>query len=930
MLYYIHQRKAIGPSGSRANPRMTTEALQREDQMVGINLPTDQLRRLSRFPGVTSAKYNITEENSRSLFDSMKIVENRIRTNKNFKIAPKHFLFPYQVAGIAFVLARKGRAMLIDPMGVGKSLQALGSILAGGPSYLPAVVVSPINAFSSWAKAISDWSTFKPFIVGDGEAALDKSWPAKGSTRLAFLIERLQEGKWPDDWIIVLNYEKLTEELCFLLGDSMSTVIFDEAHRLKSPTALRSQASRILAERIDRVILLTGTPVLNSAAELWSLAELVSSKEELGNSAVWPRTEEQQSILHEKWLKTFIPISGKNSQSRPEITDSSSGFKTFSEYTPELTQELNNFLRSRGVRRSRKMIAETGAMTGFSPQRKIRRYIFVPVDSNSEYAEFLKQNEKRVDTATKTFDKNIIMLRDWFTDLISICFRGANPEQLKTANAKLLAIVRVTDSPIVQQAAEMMGMHALNAAGDIYADAERPVIFFTANHTVAKRLAKELKEDFEDDYIYLAVGSDEINQVGPYSHFKKIDPARRRAKLKRGFAELSEIFAAGNEKKKRMALIATPAGKESLNLPAAETVVFVQRLATPGDEMQAEDRINRPDQKGQPKAIYIIPQEPFATILNSRAERKRESMMAVLGESSEDDYSEPLILPKPQIKAADYMREKAANFDTANRIQQGLVLLNIAEMDPEHAFDIFLKAANDLVATVKEVDSGKVAAASRPTVIEDYSPLPSIAGINTTNILKALTPVMSEYVQLMATRTAKIPVDADWAPFLQLDNKYSKKNSGDTEYRQLINKTLSTIDRTAVLAELSPFVLSRTIQAQATIQNPLDKACIVLIELPFVSSSEENKHTVRFGFAYAFFQGSAQDYTILISNTNKELTTPGAKLSIVPDSAKQRIKIVQITDPITAKKVALGHPTSSSNYKDKNLATDLNARLRSV
>ena len=63
-------------------------------------------------------------------------------------------LEPYQKIGIAYALSRKGRAGLFDPMGLGKTVQAIGLALTCPEKYLPLVVVCPRNALGAWANQL--------------------------------------------------------------------------------------------------------------------------------------------------------------------------------------------------------------------------------------------------------------------------------------------------------------------------------------------------------------------------------------------------------------------------------------------------------------------------------------------------------------------------------------------------------------------------------------------------------------------------------------------------------------------------------------------------------------------------------------------------------------------------------------------------------
>jgi SNF2 family DNA or RNA helicase len=61
-----------------------------------------------------------------------------------------------------------------------------------------------------------------------------------------------------------------------LKGVKVAMAAFDEAHYIKSPTAKRTAQSRRLIEQIERVALLTGTPMENRVAEFAVLTQHIN------------------------------------------------------------------------------------------------------------------------------------------------------------------------------------------------------------------------------------------------------------------------------------------------------------------------------------------------------------------------------------------------------------------------------------------------------------------------------------------------------------------------------------------------------------------------------------------------------------------------------------------------------------------------------
>jgi SNF2 family DNA or RNA helicase len=60
--------------------------------------------------------------------------------------------------------------------------------------------------------------------------------------------------------------------------DKPDTLIFDEAHRLRNPETSAAKASKTLANKANKVLLLTGTPITNAPSDLASLLSVLNDK----------------------------------------------------------------------------------------------------------------------------------------------------------------------------------------------------------------------------------------------------------------------------------------------------------------------------------------------------------------------------------------------------------------------------------------------------------------------------------------------------------------------------------------------------------------------------------------------------------------------------------------------------------------------------
>jgi SWI/SNF-related matrix-associated actin-dependent regulator 1 of chromatin subfamily A len=149
-------------------------------------------------------------------------------------------LLPHQEVARDFLLSKK-RAILADAPRVGKSLGTAAAAI----QHLPALVVCPAVVKPGWVK------TFKAL----GHEAQEVKGRAAAQAVKA-------EG------IVVINYDILQDMPTM---DGWQTLVLDEVHRTKTPTAKRTKAAMKLMKAVPRVYALSGTIPSNRPIELWPL-----------------------------------------------------------------------------------------------------------------------------------------------------------------------------------------------------------------------------------------------------------------------------------------------------------------------------------------------------------------------------------------------------------------------------------------------------------------------------------------------------------------------------------------------------------------------------------------------------------------------------------------------------------------------------------
>lgn len=162
-------------------------------------------------------------------------------------------LRPYQEEGYQWSmrLAEAGfGACLADDMGLGKTLQSIAVILAraeGGPT----LVIAPTSVCGNWLSEIERFApALRPFLYGESDRS------------------SLLENAGSYD-VVIVSYTLVQQAHEDFAARTWHTLIVDEAQVIKNAVAKRSQAIfRIPAEFR---LALSGTPVENRLAELWSI-----------------------------------------------------------------------------------------------------------------------------------------------------------------------------------------------------------------------------------------------------------------------------------------------------------------------------------------------------------------------------------------------------------------------------------------------------------------------------------------------------------------------------------------------------------------------------------------------------------------------------------------------------------------------------------
>ena len=199
-------------------------------------------------------KYKVDkQEEVERLNNSIRIRE---ATTTNFRPnGIKGELYAYQNIGVEFLLNSGGRALLADSPGVGKTVQYLG--YAVHSDFKRNLIVCPASVKFSWESEIKKWTNKKSFVVSSNTKI----------NEIPFGIE-----------FVIINFDilkKFHDEFKKYKWDSM---VVDESHLIKNPSAIRSKVVKSIAKDVPNVIMLTGTPVLSRPAEMFNMLNIIDSR----------------------------------------------------------------------------------------------------------------------------------------------------------------------------------------------------------------------------------------------------------------------------------------------------------------------------------------------------------------------------------------------------------------------------------------------------------------------------------------------------------------------------------------------------------------------------------------------------------------------------------------------------------------------------
>jgi hypothetical protein len=166
-------------------------------------------------------------------------------------------LRPYQRRGLSWLAFLDGLglgACLADDMGLGKTVQLLALLLHARRG--PTLLICPLSVLGNWQR---EAARFAPGLAVRVLHGADRPNPA-----------RLAEGCD----VLLTTYATATRDADALAAVGWDRIVLDEAQHIKNSASAAARAVRTIGARSR--IALTGTPVENRLAELWSILDFLN------------------------------------------------------------------------------------------------------------------------------------------------------------------------------------------------------------------------------------------------------------------------------------------------------------------------------------------------------------------------------------------------------------------------------------------------------------------------------------------------------------------------------------------------------------------------------------------------------------------------------------------------------------------------------
>lgn len=167
-------------------------------------------------------------------------------------------MFPFQVEGVKSAIARGGKILIGDEMGLGKSLQAL-AVASYYRFEWPLLIVAPASMVANWREQVYTWIP---------ELQKEQVQAVFSGVKVAELTGS----------VVIMSYDLACRLADLIKQKNFRVIIADESHCMRNAKTKRCKTMIPILQATPRSILLSGTPALSRPCELHSQISAIMPK----------------------------------------------------------------------------------------------------------------------------------------------------------------------------------------------------------------------------------------------------------------------------------------------------------------------------------------------------------------------------------------------------------------------------------------------------------------------------------------------------------------------------------------------------------------------------------------------------------------------------------------------------------------------------
>ncbi|XP_010865484.1 lymphoid-specific helicase isoform X2 [Esox lucius] len=531
----------------------------------------------------------------------------------------------YQIEGVEWLrmLWENGiNGILADEMGLGKTIQCIAHVAMMLERNVlgPFLVVAPLSTLPNW---ISEFRRFTPEV-----SVQLYHGPA---TERAAILKKIRKPQGPHNAfpVVITSFEIAMIDRKFLQRFQWKYLILDEGHRIKNLNCRLVRELKMLPT--DNKLLLTGTPLQNNLAELWSLLNFLLPEvfDDLKSFESWfdvdtigtdvesvVATEREHNILHmlHQILAPFL-LRRLKSDVTLEVPPKKE-IVVYAPLTPKqesfYTAVVNNTIAK--VLGQEKVEAPVMLTSSGRPKRRTRR----PVDYDETDGDTACHLEKYLERVQKEAEQSP-------TAVVDVQMPLDSQIHLKLQNVFML-LKRCCNHPYLIE-------YPLDPATQQFKIDEQ-LVQTSGKVLILDRMLPELKKRGHKVLIFSQMTSI-LDLLMDFCYLRGYQYSRldgsmayadREENMKK-FSSDPDVF---------LFLLSTRAGGLGINLTAADTVIIFDSDWNPQSDLQAQDRCHR---IGQTKPVVV-----YRLVTANTIDQK------ILDRASAKRKLEKMVIPKNKFK----------------------------------------------------------------------------------------------------------------------------------------------------------------------------------------------------------------------------------------------------------------------------------------